>query len=218
MKHVTNRGNPALIEAIGEHIERHIGPILQVWDEEDSDRLHIDVFHVDAAADRPFQALITCGMSEFPMRTSTGAEAFGYAELAILLPRDWPVTPESLADPSLGWPFWLLKQLARYPHANETWLGPGHTVSNPANPGVPFAPDTRQDSVILLPPSSTSSEFWSIRSMTGRRTYFWGVDPLYPEERDLARRKGSGALLERFDAIGVTDVVSPRRPVAIPPR
>src|SRR3954469_15460518 len=126
---MSNPGNAALIASVTTHVERHVGPVDLVWDELDSDALHVDVLHVAAGPTRPYQTLVTCGASEFPMSTPAEYAVWRFAELCILLPPDWPITTEGLRDPATGWPFWLLKQIARYPHEAGTWLGYGHTVS-----------------------------------------------------------------------------------------
>lgn len=61
------------IEAISDHIEKHIGPIDNVWHELISDLVHLDVHQVAPTPDRPWWTLATSGMSDIPMSVPEGA-------------------------------------------------------------------------------------------------------------------------------------------------
>ena len=88
-------GDDRLIAAVSEHVDRHIGPIRNVfhlsWI---PSPVHVDVHHVPADGERRFHALVTSGMSERAMHRPAGAHDDRYAELVMLLPESWPFSED----------------------------------------------------------------------------------------------------------------------------
>lgn len=129
-----------------QHLQYHLGPAGPVWQELGSERVHVDVHVFPPGAGRPFAVLVTSGMSALPMKVPPGVarrREREYAELCMLLPAAWPLavaashgTPEE----SAYWPIRLLRELARLPHEQGTWLGVGHAVPHgePYVDGGPF--------------------------------------------------------------------------------
>ena len=111
-------GDAELIGDISRHVCRCVGKIDVVFHEIVSDDLHIDVHHVRSSWRRRFELLVTSGMSERPMSVPDESEC-PYAELAILLPRAWPLNEEAFRNEDHYWPIRLLKFLARFPHEND---------------------------------------------------------------------------------------------------
>ncbi|HCV95773.1 MAG TPA: hypothetical protein DGV23_03310 [Stenotrophomonas sp.] len=201
----------ACIEQISAHIEQHLGPISTVFHEIISDAVHIDVHVVPATEDFPHLRLVTSGMSDLPMTLSAGAEGFPrYMELMVTLPADWPLQQDAFEDERHYWPIRLLKVLARLPHKFDTWLGFGHTVPN-GDPAQPFAPGVGFSGAIVLPPVTSPDDFSHLVIDDEKHIVFMSVVPLYPEELALKLKKGSDALLDRFDAKGVSDIIEPGR-------
>ncbi len=208
-----NPGDPDIVEAVDAHIARHVAPVDTVFHELISPDLHIDVHWVRPAPNRPFHTLVTSGMSERPMQTDAEAAEFRFAEVAILLDPSWPLEHSRFGDENVYWPIRLLKTVARFPFEAETWVGMGHSIAA-ANPPEPLAPATELTSAILLPPLSLGEEFMRMPRRDGATTYFWNVLPLYTEELALKLDKGSDALMDALDAVGVDDVVRQTRPRA----
>lgn len=206
-------GDPDIVESVNAHITRHIASVDMVFHEIISLDLHIDMHWVKPARDRPFHTLVTSGMSERPMHTPSEATDFRFAELTILLDAKWPVDHARFSDENVYWPIRLLKTLARYPFEAETWLGMGHSIA--ANdPPATLAPATELSSVILLPPLSLGEDFMCMPRPDGTSTYFWTVLPIYTDELAFKIEKGSDALMDALDAVGVDDVVRQERPRA----
>ncbi|WP_369977722.1 suppressor of fused domain protein [Xanthomonas bundabergensis] len=203
-------GGDSCIEQISAHIERHLGPIAGVLHEIVSDTVHIDVHVVPACADVPYLRLVTSGMSDLPMTLSEGVEAPRHMELMLSLPADWPLRQQDFEDERHYWPIRLLKTLTRLPHKHATWLGFGHTVPN-GDPAEPYAPGVGFDGAIVLPPVSAPEAFGELVIDADKTIVFMTIVPLYPEEMALKLKKGSEALLDRFDAKGVGDIVEPGR-------
>ena len=115
-------GDTELIEAMGSHIEKHVGPIAQVLHETVSDLVHIDLYHVQPSPRLPYQILVTSGMSQLPMSVPDGASEYHFTELVLVLPPSWPMEHEACRDERHYWPIRQLKSLARFPHVYQTWL------------------------------------------------------------------------------------------------
>jgi hypothetical protein len=207
-------GDGVLIEAISDHVERHIGPLEQVFHEIVSPTVHVDVHWVKPDDARPWHTLVTSGMSERPMHTPPAAEDWAYAELLVCLPPSWPISMEAFADEANYWPVRELKHLARLPHESRTWLSYGHTVDDPDS-ARPFA-GTRFSGVILLHPLQAPEEFFTLCVSPERTIHFWSLVPLYAEEMELKLKEGTNALVERLDRAGVNTIIDPNRPSVVP--
>ena len=194
------QGDIQVIEAVTRHIERHVGPVDFVLHESRSHLVHIDVHHVPPGAGRPFHALVTSGMSQRAMTVPAGAEDFAYGELFLLLPPEW--------DVSAAWPIRLLRELARYPHERDTWLGCGHTIQNGQD--GPYGDGVRFCATLLTHPVTLEAEL-AERRLPGRSIHFYQLIPLYLEEIRFALRHGTEALLARFAQYQMSDVVDPGR-------
>ncbi|MDQ1091051.1 hypothetical protein QE400_000464 [Xanthomonas sacchari] len=207
------RGESCLAH-IDAHIERYLGPISSVLHEIVSDTVHLDVHVVPATAEVPYLRLVTSGMSDLPMAVPEGVDVPRFPrfmELLLTLPPDWPIAYEDFQDERHYWPVRLLKTLARLPHKYDTWLGYGHTVPN-GRPAEPYAPGVGFDGVIVLPPVSTPEAFAELVVDADKTIVFMALVPLYPEEMALKLKQGAEALLDRFDAKGLQDVIDPARP------
>ena len=99
-------GDADALEAIEDHIEKHVGKIDTVMHELVSDLVHIDVHIVEPAAERNYYTLITSGMSDLPMTIPDGAEEFRFAELLVCLPAGWdmPKVYDAMIDEEHWWP------------------------------------------------------------------------------------------------------------------
>jgi len=198
------------LEQISEHIEAHLGPVATVFHEIVSDTVHIDVHLVAPSADFPFARLVTSGMSDLPMTLPEGVAAPRYLELVMTLPGDWRLQQEAFDDERWYWPIRLLKGLARLPHKHATWLGWGHTVPN-GDPAEPYAANTALDGAIVLPSVTVPDGFEELAVDADKTIHFLAVVPLYPEEMALKLHEGSDALLDRFAAHEISDIVDPQR-------
>ncbi len=200
-------GDEETIDAISDHIERHIGPAPMVFHELVSDLVHIDVHHVPPDADRDFHTLITSGMSDRPMTVPEGAEAYRFAELVLCLPEEWPVTMEAFKDDRNYWPVRLLKELARLPHEYDTWLGVGHTVPNGGDQPTAYAKNTRLTCALIVPAVPFGRDFRELEMPDGRIINFYVVWPLLPEEVAFKMKHGYDKLVNRMLDAGVTDII-----------
>ena len=199
------------MEAISDHIEKHIGPIGNVWHEIISDLVHIDVHQVAPTEDRPYWTLITSGMSDRPMQAPAGREEWRYAELMLCLPKEWKLEQTDFKDPANYWPIRWLKVLARFPHEYKAWLCWGHTMPN-GDPAQPLHSSVPFDGVMLLRPQTVSKEFWRLKIREDKVIHFFSVIPLYPGEMSLKLKEGAEQLEKRFEKRKVSEIVDARRP------
>lgn len=206
-----SEGDLGLIGAVSDHIERHLGPVEQVFHEIVSPTIHVDLHWVAPSRERPWHTLVTSGMAERPMNVPEEMAEWAFAELLVTLPASWPVSMEAFQDEANYWPVRWLKILARFPHEHGTWLGYGHTIPN-GNPPGPLAPSTRLCGMMVVPPAGYSESFFRLPVSGEKTIHFWSLVPLYAEEMDFKLRNGADALLERMDRQGVTEVIDPSRP------
>ncbi len=194
------------LEAISEHIARHIGPIYSVFHEITSEIVHVDVHYVRPTTGRDYITLVTSGMSDLPMNVPAECVDFRYAELLINLPPDWPISKEAFEDENNFWPVRCLEWLARYPHREKTWLGWGHTWAT-GDPPAPLAPDVPFTSFLIELPLSAGPEFYRLEVAPAKTINFYALVPLYTEEMNVKLRKGTEHLEKLFDRHGIDDIV-----------
>lgn len=198
------------IEPISDHIERHIGKIDNVWHENLSDIVHIDVHQVAPTVERPYWTLVTSGMSDLPMAASPENRDWAYAELMICLPKEWPLDQTSFKDENNYWPIRWLKMLARFPHEQKTWLCWGHSMPN-GDPAQPLAPGVPFTGVVLARPATVSTDFWTLKIRDDKLIQFFAVFPVYPGEMELKLAIGSNELERLFEQNKITEIVDARR-------
>ena len=204
------------VRAIAEHVAIHIGPVTNVFQEIQGDVVRIDLLVVGPRDGRPFTTLVTCGMSEFPMRVPLeNPEDLGlipdlrFAELLLALPPDWPLTSEAFLDEGNYWPLRWLKMLARLPHRTNGWLGLGHTVPN-GEPPQPLASNLSFAGWLIDEPVVLPREIQKL-SIGDRVINFYAAVPLYDDEIDLKVRQGGAALGQKLDSGRVSELIDPAR-------
>ncbi len=198
------------ITKLEEHMAKFLGETYQVWHEIVSDTVHIDVHHIRPTSERNYHILITTGMSYLPMHVPEGFEDWKYAELMICLPPDWPINEEAFRDEKNYWPVRLLKMLARFPHKFNTWLYWGHTVRN-GDPIASYAENTKLCSALLLVPLGVPEDFLSLKINEDITVRFFSIYPIYKEEMEYKLKYGVDALLDKFDAYDINEVVAINR-------
>ncbi len=211
-----NRTMPiqAYTQEIAAHVTRHIGPIHTVFNEIESDELHIDVLHVKSSLFRRYEVLVTAGMSALPMAVPKRSDEPRYAEVLAILPKGWPLRLEDFLEERNYWPVRLLKDLARFPVRANTWLGYGHTVAKAeeAEKPLPYEGSPGYCGSVLLPSMTLEQESWMMERADGEQVCFWTAVPLYAAEMQLKRDKGVDALMDLMDEHHVTDRIDPSRP------
>lgn len=199
------------IAAIEAHIVAHLGTPDIVLHELTSDLVHLDLLRIPPTADRPCLTFVTTGMSDRPMNVPPDEGLPPYAELMISLPADWPCEESDWHDERNYWPLRLLKDAARLTHRYDGWLGRGHTLQFADDP-QPFAEGTALCAALIVPSVSVPSAFWQLEVRPDKLVQFYALMPIYAEELAYKIAHGAEALLARFDAADLLDVIDPHRP------
>ena len=185
------------LDEVTAHVERHIGNVETVWHEILSDLIHLDVLLVPATAERPYNVLVTSGVSDEPMKVPEGREMHRRAELLIALPEDWPLTEDAFKDETNYWPVRWLKTVGRLPHEHRTWIGWGHSIPN-GDPAQPIA-GTGFIGVMLTPPYGLSPDLFCLTTKAGETVWFYMLVPLFQEEMDLKLKIGAEGVEQRLE-------------------
>jgi hypothetical protein len=209
-----SKGDISIIKSVSDHIETYFGEAAWVMHEKESPGIHVDVYVVEATAERNYKRLITSGMSEKPMPVPEGASDGRYAELTLCLPPEWPLSMEAFKDEANYWPVRLLKGVARFPYKNKTWLYAGHSM-NWSDPPQPFAANTAMTSVALSWPKLGPPEAQTISLGSKKNARLWAVYPLHEVEANFKVNSGSDALEKLLDGAGVTELLNPGRPSVV---
>ena len=199
------------VREILDHMTDSVGPIEALALQEIvpvDDDVHVAINVIRPNENCPFTTLFTTGMSEVAMNVPEGQEKFQYAELVMYLPGDWQIPHPNSSDESTLWPFQWLRQIAYYPHLNETWLGGAHTIISSDDPPAPLGPGTDFTCLLL---NADMMEWSPLELSDGRKIRFYTVMPIYTEERDFEVKHGIVPLLQRFEEIGIPPTLLPER-------
>jgi len=188
------------VEEIVAHFETVFpGRTSSVFHEIISDTIHIDVNIMEPTEEEPFWVLYTNGMSDLPMTLPDEILAelddqYDRAEVMMFLPASWELTEESVKDENNYWPIRLMKQMARFPHQYNTWLGYGHTIPNYQD-YEPYADGTGLNGVVLY---QLNEEISVIPTKDGNKIHTYFLIPLYKEEMDYKLEHGMDALMDKL--------------------
>lgn len=164
-----------------------------------SDTIHIDVNIMEPTEEEPFWVLYTNGMSDLPMTIPDEVLAqlddqYDRAEVMMFLPASWDLKEEAFKDENNYWPIRLMKQMARFPHMYNTWLGYGHTIPN-YQEYEPYADGTGLNGVVLY---QLNEEISIIPTKDGNKIHTYYLMPLYKEEMDYKLEHGMDALMDKL--------------------
>ena len=180
-----------------------------------SDFVHIDVHILRPTEEQNFYFVYTTGMSDLPMTMPeelSDREDLKYAELYTFMPSNW--NPGSGAQVSSDLPeseYWIiniLKYLARFPHAYNTWFAYGHTIPNGPD-YAPLTPGTSMGGIVL---SQFGGKLEGFTTKDGTRTNFLYVIPAYKEEIEYKLKYGMEELDKIYTENDITLTVDLHRP------
>ena len=129
--------------------------------------------------------------------------------MLLILPPDWPLTPEAFRDEANYWPLRWLKRLARLPHQMGGWLGLGHTIPN-GDPPRPLAPTVSFAGWLIDEPVLLPKDVLKLR-VADRVINFYAAVPVTAAEMDFKVHNGGGALAQRLDRAKVSELVDVNR-------
>lgn len=183
------------MELIENYIENNYGSFNSVLHELVSPDIHVDICVIEPTPERNYYTLVTMGMGAHKMNVPPELSDMHLerAELAVSLPPDWKLDSD---EERWYWPVRWLKILARLPIEEDSWLGWGHTISNPGQ--LPFAENTGFSGLMLLNSSGTGDQKGACRLPDGDEVNFYDMVPLYREELDYKIADSAEELLDLF--------------------
>jgi hypothetical protein len=199
-------GYSKLVEAVRDHVEKHIGKIESVLHEIIPSGPHIDVHFVSPTKDRKFSVLVTSGMSNTKMKVSKGEKhGTAYAELFCMLPPSLKFSEESASGSSSAeeyshyhWVPAAMRMLARLPAEFDAWFDWGHSVPNgDEDPPQAFDPSVRFNCWLFVPPLTETDDFHHL-SVGKKRVRLLQMLPMCPEETEMLLEEGASAVLDTF--------------------
>lgn len=198
---------PNSVEIIDSHLDQFFDEDadIVVFDEIESEIIHRDIFFIKATDETPYHILLSCGMSALPMKVPKDIESSEYAEVMILLPKEWNLNYESFSDERNYWPIRIMKELMILPHPDKSWLGFGHTFGHGDDQelaeGIGFT------SVMLASSKELSGDFTKIELENDKVIDIYTLIPLYQEELEFKRQNSARELLERLEIFGIEEIV-----------
>ncbi len=165
-------------------IEDTFGECEGVLHETMSPDMHVDIIIIPPAEGRNFYTLCTIGVGAHRMNVPN---EYRYklhmaerAELVMYLPADWDMTEEGFSDERNYWPVRLMKNFARMPIAEDSWMAWGHSYQREGEEC--FAADVPYSSAVLLCPEPVIDNIVSCPLSVGKSVDFYQVFPLTHEE------------------------------------
>ena len=161
--------------------------------------VHIDIYTFEPTEERPFFTLITGGMSDVRQNIPDGYDAAPRAEIMLY------------AEEPKGWMYNVLKGLAEMPTDDDTFLSYRHTVPN----GKPMtAQPSLLTSYFFIAPLLEPDHF-SPMLVDGDATDILLMIPITEAERELAKQRGSDALIDLFRDRGLDPIINEGRPCVV---
>lgn len=185
------------IDIIEKHIEHYYGNFEFVFHEKVSPDIHVDICLIPPSEECNWYTLVTMGMGAHLMNVPNQLkeDQLERAELVICLPEYWKLDKEHLKDEKWYWPIRLLKELARFPGENNTWLGWGHTVSYDG----PLSYTTELCASILINPPCGNIGGNTCTLPDGEEVNFYQIIPLYGDELEFKLKNRTQKLLDKMN-------------------
>jgi len=108
------------------------------------------------------------------------SDEYKFAEVMVLIPKTVEFGEIYPCGKPSDWIIGMLKQVAKFPHYNDTWVGVGHTLQATEDM-KPYSSDTEFCGCLVLPTVTFPEEFKKINCPEGQINVF-SLFPLYKEE------------------------------------
>ena len=198
---------PNSVEIVDDHLDQFFDKDedIVVFHEKESETIHRDIYFIKATKDRPYNVLLSCGMSALPMTVPDDISSSEFTEIMILLPKEWDLKHESFDDERNYWPIRIMKEIMMSPHKNKTWFGFGHSYGHEDD--GEFAEGIGFNSVMLAHSTELSDDFTQIELENDKVIDIYTLIPLYKEELEFKIKNSARDLLKRFDKFGIEEIV-----------
>jgi len=196
-------------DAVNKHIEKYFGNAeTVVFHEIPTLDLHIDIFHIKPLQS-DYEILLTVGMSSIAMNVSeipTKPENYKFAELITLIPRGLEFGKFYPSGSINDWIITMIKQAAKFPHFDNTWIGIGHTIQSDAGM-EPYSNNTDFCGCIVLPSVTLPEGFQRIKTENGIINIY-SLFPIYEEELQFKIQNGYSAFLQYLIDNNANEVIN----------
>ncbi|WP_160139603.1 suppressor of fused domain protein [Chryseobacterium sp. c4a] len=201
------------VEALEKHLDTHFeSDEITVFHEMVSLDFHLDVYFIQPK-DEDFNLLITAGMSLLEMKvqdTIQDKEEYAFAELLILLPKDIKFEKTFPSEGKNDWIIALIKEMARFPHHQDTFLTEGHSLQAWSDISEPYDENTQFTSSILLPSATFDDDFMQITS-EDRIINLYTLFPLYQNELEYKIENGYDKFFDLLIEGNIPDILNNNR-------
>ena len=183
-----------------EFIKNNFGEYTFVYHELYSPDIHVDILVIPPNQEFNCYKLITRGMGAYKMNVPSQLKDYELerAELVIYLPSNWNM---DFSKEENSWVVKLLKQFARLPIDEKSWIGFGHTLAH--NDVESYASNTKLSSLILIDSIDNTGNSIDFSLPTKGKINFYQVLPLYKEELEYKMKYGTAKLLEKLSNASV---------------
>jgi hypothetical protein len=198
-------------EALDNHLDKLFDQEdIRVFHEIVSCGIHLDVYQI-SPQDQGFKILLTSGMSSLRMNAPPDEEEedLGFAKLMMLVPREVEFGQVYPSTSCYAWMITALKETARLPHDNDTWLGIGHTVQHDADL-QPYGENTKFCGGLILPSVTFEEDFTKIPTKHGVINVY-SFFPLYREEIEYKIAHGYNQFIELLIKENLPELVNVER-------
>ncbi len=165
-----------------------------------------------------FDILITSGMSCLEMeipKEAENPEDLRFAEMMMLIPKGIEFGKAYNGEQKNDYIISMLKQTAKFPHQENSWIGIGHSIVSDAN-FEPYGNDTEFVGGVILPSVTLDENFTEIRR-DGRIINIYSFFPLYKNEVQYKINHGYNALLDKIIEANSKEILNPNRENLIKP-
>lgn len=188
---------PKHYELVESHIEKHFKDAeMNVFHEITTLDIHLDVYHIKPK-DVEYEILLTAGMSSIAMNVSEipeNAATYQFAELVVIIRAGLDFGKMFPSKTENDWIISMIKQVGKFPHFYDTWIGIGHTIQAHEEL-VPYDEHSDFCGCMVLPTVSFPDEFSKIESPDGVINIY-GLFPMYKEEMEYKIENGYNSFLQ----------------------
>ncbi len=198
---------PDELKAVLKHISKYFGKISKLAEFADEDDNPINVIYIEPDKQKNYITVITVGLGAYnpDIPEDFDGSDCGRIELVAYLPPDWDI--DSI-DINYSWVARCLQAFGAMIQFDETWLAPGHTISN----GLPFAPNTKLNGAIIADLIFVDEQAKKCLLPNGDTVSFYQFIPIYEEEMLY---KINNSYMDLFDRLSETFGLSYRGAIDI---
>jgi hypothetical protein len=185
------------IDCLTNHLAKYFkGDEITVFHEIVSLDFHLDVYFIKPV-NRDYNILLTSGMSLLEMIVGSeikNRSDYLFAELMVLISKELDFSQVYTGNEKNSWVISMLKQTARFPHHNDTFLAIGQTIQATENM-EPYSNETNYVGCAILPSVTLESEFTEF-NCGDNKINIYSLFPMYKNELDYKIQNGYAGFVD----------------------